>query len=120
MSDLFNYFYDKHNNNNYNALCSRLYGDYIDEYIHSDDLRAVVYNKQPSYEKYTTITYKYYKNLLRSYRINYTNLGHYKYINIYYLKNVYYLNVPYNIICYSLKSNKTIFINTKTKQCKIC
>lgn len=116
MSNLFNYLYDKYSNNYYNALCNRLYGDYIDEYIHGDDLRAIVHNRQSSYEKHTIITYKYYKNLLRSYKTHYKDLGHYKYINIYYLKDVHYLDIPYNVMYYSLKSDKTILINTKTKQ----
>lgn len=148
MSNLFNYLYDECigdyvHDKKYNKLCNYLYGTIIERYdsfycgstiIEYD--KYVFYGGEPISKSYfddtdnyiclrsyendnIDITYSYRNKKLHVDTVCYTNFEHYKYFRIYYIDNVCSDDTPYNIICYPLKINKDICINTETNQLKI-
>lgn len=148
MSNLFNYLYDECVGDydyckKYNTLCMYLYGTIIETYdTFYGECNIISYHKfvfyggEPISESYFDDVYHYiglrsYKNdnidITYSYRntklhintVCYTNFKHYKYFRIYYSDNVCYDDTQYNIMCYPLKINKDICINTETNQLKI-
>lgn len=147
MSDLFRYLYNECVNNcgyrkKYNTLCNYLYGTFINKYStfcdgHDDSYcKRVLYGEKQlskfcfnnknnrirvrSYKNDNKkITYIYRDKILYVNTIYYTKLGRYDYFDVHCADNIYYRGIPYNIMCYSPKSKKTIYINTETKQCEI-
>lgn len=128
----------------YNKLCNYQYGTYIYIVKTSNDGYYTDYHKyiycgtknciiiyfegmgDDIYVRYyknniTESSYQYYNKSLHIKKLIYLCSKHYRTFRIYYPGSTqhYYNNMLYNIECYSLKSNKKIFINTKTKQCKI-
>lgn len=130
------------NKNINNTLCNNLYGDYIDKAPHPFDSSFTQYRKQVFYEKSSPevlwfddqhdcivaeyyqnnnaiISFLYHKKSLYVNNIRYKNFANYTYLNIYIFEDIYCSGIPYNIEGHSSKTNKYIFINTKTKQYEI-